>query len=251
MLSGIGRFYTEREVDAGEQIQDSRDPCLRSRSKARLREIQWNARWQHDTRKNLEDRITLIHQYDSVCAPLKKYRSTPTRRLHLHALERLDTEQPQRRAEHVPRRQVQRHPRPRLVPVLLALDDHRLPRARDRVAQPERERHDPARLMRLQRRLHHVGVRPEQERDLARGRLDEQLRLQVRGRGERQELGVLALDGGQPDVCVLEVRAGVALEGEHAVPVEVVVVDTSPQRQHERPNGSEGKGTAWPPCPGS
>lgn len=89
----------------------------------------------------------------------------------------------------------------------------------------ERKRDDAARLVRAQRGADDVRVRPEQERDLARrGVLRERLRRDLRWRRQRQQLGVLARERGQPDVRVLQVRARVALEGRHAVPVEVVVV---------------------------
>ena len=142
-----------------------------------------------------------------------------------HPLQWPDAQQPQRGAEHIPRTQIQPHPRARALDVGLALDHDGLPRARDRVRKAERKRDDAARLVRAQRGAHDVGVRPEQERDLARsGVLRERLRRDRCGGRQREELGVLARERGQPDVRVLEVRAGVALEGRHAVPVEVVVI---------------------------
>ncbi len=110
---------------------------------------------------------------------------------------------------------VERHVRLSIVLVLLALDDDGLPRARDRVAQAERECHYPARLVRLQRRLHRVGVRAEKEHDLARRRLDSERGVELRERWEREQFGVLARNrGGRERIGV---GAGVALEGEHLI----------------------------------
>jgi len=55
--------------------------------------------------------------------------------------------------------------------VRLALDHDRLPRARDRMREPERKRDHPARLVRAQRRPHNIRLRAQQKHDLARGRL--------------------------------------------------------------------------------
>jgi hypothetical protein len=41
-----------------------------------------------------------------------------------------------------------------------------------------------------------------------------------------QEVRVLATDRGEPGVGILEVGPGITFEGQHAIPVEEVVVDS-------------------------
>ena len=57
-----------------------------------------------------------------------------------------------------------------------------------------------------------VGVGTDQENDVAGGRFGEEVGVYGSGGGEGEELGVFATDRGETDVCVLEVRSGVAFE---------------------------------------
>jgi hypothetical protein len=88
-----------------------------------------------------------------------------------HALKRSDTQQPQRRAEHVARGDVQPKASARLLDVLLALHHNDLPRTRNRMADAHRVRDDRARLTRLVRGCDDIRVRPQEEDQVARLRL--------------------------------------------------------------------------------
>ena len=90
----------------------------------------------------------------------------------------------------------------------------------------EAERHDRARFERLECRPNDIRVRREEVDEFARFRLGEEVGVDCGGLREGKEFGVLALDRGKTDVSVLEVRAGVSLEGKHTIPVEGVIIDT-------------------------
>ena len=87
----------------------------------------------------------------------------------------------------------------------------------------EAERHNRARFERLERRPNDVGVRREEVDEFARFRLGEEVGVDLGGVGVENDLFCdSALDGTQTGVCVLEVRASVAVPGGHSVDVEVV-----------------------------
>lgn len=73
----------------------------------------------------------------------------------------------------------------------------------------ETERHDSAGFVRLESCFDDVGVLREEENDFARFRFGQEGRVDRGGTdgrgGEDEEGGVLALDGGETDVGVLEV----------------------------------------------
>lgn len=60
---------------------------------------------------------------------------------------------------------------------------------------------------------------------------------------EGEEVWVFPADGGESDMCVLEVWACVPFEGEHAFPVEGIIVDTNIQvRMNAHTHTVYGKG---------
>jgi len=93
------------------------------------------------------------------------------------------------------------------------------------MCQPERKCHNPAWLVRLQSDVKDIGVCSQNKRDLAGSWiLCKSVREIFGRRGKRQELRIFASYRGKPGVGVLKVRPGIPFEGEHALPVELVVV---------------------------
>ena len=45
-------------------------------------------------------------------------------------------------------------------------------------------------------------------------------------------MGIFSGDGGESNMCILEVGTCIAFEGEHSVPVKCVVVDPSENAPH-------------------
>ena len=114
------------------------------------------------------------------------------------------------------------------------------------MCEPECECHDPAGLVGLQRDLDNVRVCAKEECDVPRVRvLCERGCVNFRGRRQGYEVWVFPSNGGESDVCVLEVWACIAFERLHSVPVESVVVDTIGNLEHNiRRQETEDKPTA-------
>ena len=90
--------------------------------------------------------VLLYHKCPSTqCTPVPKRREETKFRIHstLTCIPTDECSTPHRSPEHIPDTQTEPHLRPRPLDVRLALDHHRLPRARDRMRQPERTRDHP------------------------------------------------------------------------------------------------------------
>lgn len=170
----------------------------------------------------------------------------------LHPFKRSESQQAHRSTQHIPGADIQPHPRPSLLDVLLALNNDGLPCARDGVAETEGERDDGAGFVRLDGGLNDIGIRAKQEDDVPSGLLSEEVGVDGSGLRKGKEFGVLPLDRGNTDVGILEVRPSVALKREHAIPVEGIVVDAIQRASQNEPLLlPRWLLTAWQPCPES
>ena len=108
------------------------------------------------------------------------------------------------------------------------------------------ECHDLAGLVRLQRDLDNIsGVCAKKECNVLRMRvLCERGCVDFGGRRQGHEVWVFPSNGGESEVCVLEVWACIAFERLHSVPVECVVVDAIEKLEYNvRKQGTEDKPT--------
>ena len=136
-----------------------------------------------------------------------------------------------------PSTHIKPHPRTSPLDVRLALDHDRLPRARDRMREPERKRDHPARLVRAQRRPYNIRVRASKNAISRTAGCSAGVSAAIcSGSGSGKSSGFLrvARRWGQSNVRVLQVWVRIALGGRHSILIEAIVVDSKYTRGWDR-----------------